>query len=53
MYMILQIILSVLVLLFVELIMVLAKLDKDQKYMVRLIGIVLWLILFLAETIPG
>jgi hypothetical protein len=49
----LQIILSILVLLFVELIMVLSKLDKDQKTMIRLIGIVLWLLLFLAETMPG
>ncbi len=49
----LQIILSVLILLFVELVMVLSKLDKDQKLMVRLIGIALWLLLFLAETMPG
>lgn len=51
--MLLQIILSILVLLFVELIMFLSKLDKDQKYMVRLIDIALWLLLFLAETMPG
>lgn len=51
--MVLQVILSVLVLLFVELIMVLSKLDKDQKYMVRLIGLAIWLLLFLAETMPG
>ena len=51
--MLLQIILSILILLFVELIMFLSKLDKDQKYMVRLIGIALWLLLFLAESMPG
>lgn len=49
----LQIILSILVLLFVEFIMFLAKLDKDQKVMIRLIGLTLWILLFLAESMPG